>query len=147
MPDDDKLSQQVFKRIASGLAPHAPSAADRRQFRSAVLEAREAAPAGTRTLRQAGGEWRDLAPGVSVRVLRFDAASHNQTALVRLEPGTAIEGHAHFQEEECFVLEGEILIGSHVVRAGDMHVAQRGSLHATISSPAGALLWVRSQTG
>ena len=54
-------------------------------------------------------------------------------------------GHHHTQTEECLVIEGEIFIGYHCLRAGDMHVASCGSEHAMITSPRGALMLVRGQ--
>lgn len=78
------------------------------------------------------------------KVLRINRVAGNQTALVRFAPASWLEQHTHTQEEECLVLEGEIKIGSHVLRAGDMHVAQPGTRHAPVHSVRGALLLVRS---
>src|SRR5688500_5925706 len=94
------------------------------------------------TVRRAEGEWQALAPGVSIKLLRRDPASGNMTAYIRMSPGTTIEAHAHTQDEECLLLEGEIFIGRHRLAAGDMHVARAGTTHEVIQSPRGALMLV-----
>jgi quercetin dioxygenase-like cupin family protein len=67
------------------------------------------------------------------------------TTFIRMEPGSEFGAHRHSQREECLVLDGEILIGAHRLRAGDMHVAEAGSEHALVTSPRGALVLVRGQ--
>ena len=69
----------------------------------------------------------------------------NQTVLLRLQPNAVLHGHPHTLEEECLVLEGEISIGDHVIRQGDMHIAEPGCEHPDLTTTAGALLMVRSE--
>ena len=47
---------------------------------------------------------------------------------------------AHADDEECLVLEGEVSVGDLRLRAGDFHVAARGSQHPRLESRPGALL-------
>lgn len=79
------------------------------------------------------------------KVLRLDRAANSQTVLIRMQPGASLHAHAHTQEEECYVVEGEITIGTHHLRAGDMHMAAAASHHDVISTRTGALLMVRSE--
>ncbi len=65
--------------------------------------------------------------------------------MFRLQPGSVVVAHGHTQEEECLVLEGEIEIGGHVLRKGDLHIARPGACHAPITTRTGALLWVTSE--
>lgn len=51
----------------------------------------------------------------------------------------------HTQEEERLVLEGEIEIGDHILRKGDLLIARPGARHAPITTRTGALLWVNSE--
>ena len=113
--------------------------------RRMLAQLREPSPRYTRTVRADEGEWRAFGPGVSIKVLRSDADMDNMTAFIRMQPGACLEGHVHQQEEECLILEGEIFIGGHRLYPGDMHVAAAGTVHATITSPRGALMLVRAQ--
>ena len=103
------------------------------------------APAGTITIRADEGDWIRIDPLVELKLLRRDYEHNNQTALWRLKPGAVLAPHPHTLEEECMVLEGEIRIGDHAVRAGDMHIAKPGYDHPTLVSEGGALLLVRSE--
>lgn len=88
------------------------------------------------------GAWQALAPGVRLKLLhvRDGAASY----LVQLQPGARLPAHRHPMDEECLVLEGRVRVGSRLEAGpGDFHVAWRGSLHATLSTDTGALLFLR----
>jgi quercetin dioxygenase-like cupin family protein len=136
----------IFKHLAAGLKSSAPLPLRRNQVRERMLaRLHEVAPGETRTVRTTDGEWRALAPGVTIKLLRSDTRADNMTAFFRVQPGAALDSHVHHQPEECLVLEGEIFIGTHRLCAGDMHVAAAGTAHAPTTSPRGALLLVRTQ--
>jgi quercetin dioxygenase-like cupin family protein len=147
MPDiADPIGDELAGALGLGLAPADLGSERRARLRERIVSrVRDAAPAGTFTLRAAEPGWQALDDRVQIRVLRRDEAAGNQTVLIRLLPGGVIAAHAHLQEEECFVLSGEIEIGAHSLRAGDMHVAPPGTEHQRIRSHAGALLLVRSE--
>jgi hypothetical protein len=109
-----------------------------------LARTRALGPPGTRTLRADEGDWRTLAPGVDIKLLRRDQATGNMTAYIRMMPGSSLGAHHHAHDEECFLVAGEILVGTHRLCATDMHVAAAGSSHAEITSPRGALLIVRT---
>jgi anti-sigma factor ChrR (cupin superfamily) len=135
----------IFPLLAHAIAPAELAAGTRARMSSRVIErARRVPPAGTWTQRADEGEWQLLAAGVTMKLLRIDRDAGNQTALVQFSPGSSLEQHEHTQEEECLVLEGEIMIGSHTLHAGDVHFARPGTQHAAIRSAVGALLLVRS---
>lgn len=78
--------------------------------------------------------WRALkVPGVSVKVLRRDAETGASTALVRLQAGAAFPAHSHPAGEEVLVLEGDVLIGPHRLRAGDYLYTPPDGKHAASS--------------
>jgi quercetin dioxygenase-like cupin family protein len=106
---------------------------------------RDEGPPGTVTIRAADMQWVTAGPGIEVKVLRADHERRDQTVLIRMQPGAVVVGHPHTQDEECWVLEGEVLIGSHRLGQGDMHVARAGAVHAAIHAPGGALLMIRSE--
>jgi quercetin dioxygenase-like cupin family protein len=146
-PDEPESVEWVYDRLAGALRiGHSPIACNnslRRSMLKRVLAA--IPPPETRTVRAAAVAWNELAPGVTVKLLRVD--EQNMTAYIRMAPGSVFGGHRHSQDEECLILEGEIFIGTHRLHAGDMHVAEAGTEHAMVTSPRGALMLVRGQCG
>jgi anti-sigma factor ChrR (cupin superfamily) len=114
-------------------------------YRRILQRIGEEAPPGTVTIRSAAMQWQTVGPGVEVKVLRMDRQRNDQTVLIRMQPGAVVVGHRHTQEEECWVIEGEVFIGSHRLGQGDMHVASPGVVHPPIHAPKGALLMIRSE--
>jgi anti-sigma factor ChrR (cupin superfamily) len=138
---DSLIAQMAADLNSSTLSQSAQQALHERILKTIQTQA----PAGTFTIRAADMQWRDVGPGVKVKVLRKDADRNDQTVLIRMQPGSVVLGHRHTQEEECLILEGEIFIGEHRLSAGDMHVARPGVVHAPIRAPRGALLMIRSE--
>jgi anti-sigma factor ChrR (cupin superfamily) len=99
-------------------------------------------PAGTLVVRAEAGEWRQVAPGITVKSLWSDPGSGRQAMLARCAPGAVFPGHRHGGDEECLVLEGEIRFGDLTLRAGDFHLARAGSEHPPAFSPTGCLLYL-----
>jgi anti-sigma factor ChrR (cupin superfamily) len=140
------LDPEVVQRLAAAIAPAELAQADRDAMHSRILRRiEEEAPPGTTTLRAADMKWVSAGAGVEVKMLRMDRDRHDQTVLIRMQPGAVVVGHRHTQEEECLVLEGEVFIGNHRLGEGDMHVARAGVVHAPIRSARGALLMIRSE--
>jgi quercetin dioxygenase-like cupin family protein len=135
----------IFDRVAESLQPRAPDDERCRALRSRVLARFASRGQSAHTVRAGEGEWRALAPGVLVKLLRGDAARGSMTAYIRMLPGSSLEPHDHAQTEECLVIEGEMFIGGHRLAAGDMHVAAAGTAHPCITSPRGALMLVRAE--
>jgi hypothetical protein len=69
--------------------------------------------------------WRQAWEGVEKRTL-WDERSY----LFRCVPGAHIPSHRHTCEERLVVLDGEILIGDRIYKAGDCDVSPSDSLHA-----------------
>lgn len=88
-----------------------------------------------------GGGWQELAPGVSVKEVCSDGTRTSR--FCRLEPGAALDGHAHSLDEECMMLEGDLFLGDLLLRAGDYQLAPAGTRHGRITTDVGALLFVR----
>lgn len=140
------LDSEISDALADALSPVELSNAQRDRMRSRILKRATApAPSGMLTLRAHEGQWRALAPGVHMKVLREDPVSNAMTYLVRMEPGAQAPVHEHRQAEECLVLEGEVHLGDHVIRSGDWHVALPGSTHSDFWSSTGCLLLIRSE--
>lgn len=135
----------IFECMAQALQPRPLSQERCRALRDRVLARYAARQQAAQVVRFAEGEWRPLAPGVTIKLLRSDELAGNMTAYIRMLPGSCLEAHAHAQTEECLIIRGEILIGGHRVAAGDLHVAAAGTVHEPIRSPCGALMLVRAE--
>jgi len=145
-PAADVLDPVLAQNLASAIAPAELSRADRDGMRDRIMRRiGDEAPSGTATTRAADMQWQTIGPGVELKILRANRERNDQTVLMRMQPGAVVVGHRHTQEEECFVLEGEVFIGSHRLRQGDMHVARPGVVHEPIHAPRGALLMIRSE--
>jgi len=144
-PDED-LMQDLQDSLAAAVQPAELGAALRERMRRRTLElAREQAPEGTRTLREAEAVWIEIAPFVEVRELRRDEIAGTHTSLMRMRPGGFVPGHRHEREEEFIVLEGECHIGTHRLVAGDVHIAPAGTVHEAVTTQTGVLVLLRGE--
>ena len=90
--------------------------------------------------------WRPLdepgVTGVSVKVLRFDAAARRApTILLRFDPGARYPAHSHPGGEEIFVLQGDIRLGKDRLAAGDYLYTAPYNVHA-VHSEGGCVILV-----
>ena len=141
-----ELDGDLLAELAGALRTDGLDASRRDAMRDRILGRLHApAPDGTETLRGREMEWRNILPGVDMRVLRRDKENGIEMALYRMEPGSRFPPHEHAHDEECLVLAGEIHVGDHYVRAGDLHVAHAGAAHPVLGTDSGALLLIRSE--
>lgn len=96
---------------------------------------------GTR-VRQALG---DPAPNVRMKWLRKDELEGVQELLIRLAPGAVVPEHSNNKEEHMVILDGELHLGSHLLRQGDVHIAPPGSWYPPITTERGALMLLRCE--
>lgn len=145
-PKRHPTDAEVFAAIGESFMPYELSSQQRESMRARIFTQIHAGPPdGTDTIRFDEGEWKTILPLVEMKVLRRDVANNNQTALYRLRPGAEFPRHRHTQEEECLVLSGEINIGDHYVREGDLHIAKPGADHPPVTTKTGALLLIRAE--
>ena len=90
------------------------------------------------------GTWVEIAPKIEKKVLDIDPKTNKESFLVRIHPGCDVPGHAHDHDELCLMLEGEVMLGDLHLKAGDFHLARKGSEHGTIRSEQGALLFIQA---
>jgi anti-sigma factor ChrR (cupin superfamily) len=140
------IDPELAALVAQAVAPAELSQAERAAMHARIL-ARIGAPPPplTETIRAGAMRWVNAGPGVEVMVLRSSDERNDQTVLIRMQPGSVVVGHRHTQEEECWILEGEVFIGEHRLMRGDMHVAYPGAVHEPITAPQGALVLIRSE--
>ena len=140
------LPEEIVHALAAALAPAELSSEQRNSMRARVLErAIRSPPPDTETVRAEGMPWQRAWPGVWVKVLKRDPEADLQITLMKFEPGGRIPGHSHRRDEECYVLEGEVMVGGHRVGAGDFHFARAGGNHPDLTSAAGAVIILRSE--
>ena len=79
-------------------------------------------------------------PGIEARKLFVDREQGRVTMLVRMQPGASYPPHVHADFEECFVLSGDLSVGTQRMNAGDYQRAETGSTHAVQSTEKGCVL-------
>ncbi len=104
--------QEVVQELAfSGPAIAPPASLKAKLMARIAQEPQEQEGAGDFTfVRSAQMAWRDLGPGVSMKMLFNDSAGIRATMLLRLAPGGKLLAHRHRQVEEVYVLERELRI-------------------------------------
>jgi quercetin dioxygenase-like cupin family protein len=106
------------------------------------LTRRIAAETGTEPLvpappRETGPEWKDVAPGISVKLLATDSERKSVTMLVRLEPNTDYPGHRHAGVEELHLLEGVLRVDEKTYYPGDYLRSEPGTVDHRVWSETG----------
>ena len=94
-------------------------------------------PVSPATRRSAEAEWKEVAPGISVKLLATDAENHRVSMLVRLAPGTDYPPHGHAGIEELHLLDGELMIDKRKLYPGDYSRAEAGSVDRRVWSETG----------
>lgn len=85
--------------------------------------------------------WQQLpVPGASVKLLSLDEQTGFAVVLGKLAPGASYPPHVHLHSERVYVLEGDLHIGPHAMRAGDFHEAAAGTRHDVNHSETGCTI-------
>lgn len=88
------------------------------------------------------GSWAEVEPGIFAKILNMDTERQRVTALVRMAPGSRYADHKHLGTEEVLVLEGSCYCGGRLLRRGDYHRAEAGSIHLDTRTDEGSLMLV-----
>jgi hypothetical protein len=97
------------------------------------LEAKLALEPGDEPIADAGEQWagepawKDVAPGISCKLLATDTSTDMVSMLVRLAPDTAYPPHLHAGVEELFLLDGELWIEDRKLLPGDYNRGEPGT--------------------
>jgi anti-sigma factor ChrR (cupin superfamily) len=81
-----------------------------------------------------------LHPGVETKTLVVDPDSGLLTTLLRMAPGAKLPDHEHVLVEQTYVLEGSLVCGEGVCRAGEFVWRPAGSRHEAWAGPEGGLM-------
>ena len=146
MNETDQINKLMTDTLAAADAGTQPAHEPRERMLSNIKSRlHAAAPEGSYTI-PARDDWEPFDEGVDRRVLLRDDKTGIETVLYRLAPGAKFASHPHTEQETCWVVHGDIQVGgSHVVHAGEMHVAEAGFVHPEILARTEALLLIRSQ--
>ena len=71
--------------------------------------------------------WKEVAPGISCKLLARDEVRDTVSMLVRLVPGGEYPPHTHAGVEELHLLEGELWIDERKLHPGDYNRAEPGT--------------------
>ena len=82
-------------------------------------------------------DWKEVAPGISCKLLATDEATARVSMLVRLAPGVAYPPHRHAGVEELHLLEGELWIEDRKLLPGDYNRAEPGTGDTRVWSETG----------
>lgn len=94
---------------------------------------------GTITLRAGTGEWIEVSPGLKIKMMHRVEALNRETFMAWLQPGAEYSDHDHDQDEEIYMIEGDLDIGGVVLKAGDFHIARAGRHHPVHRTKTGCL--------
>jgi quercetin dioxygenase-like cupin family protein len=108
----------------------------------AAIAARSQPLPGTLTIRAADGVWETIGNGVERKMLWREGPNGRITFLVRMAPGARFDAHTHADDEECYVVSGDVTFDALTLRSGDYHLARRDVPHPAASSSGGCLLLI-----
>jgi quercetin dioxygenase-like cupin family protein len=81
------------------------------------------------SVRASDREWHEISEGIQIERLFVDPQSGLQTSLVKMAAGTRLPAHRHRGVEQFFILEGDCIVNGELLRPGDYHRAESGSVH------------------
>jgi len=88
------------------------------------------------------GKWFDYEVGIKVKPLFVDPSTKTMTTLMKMSPGSELPKHRHIGVEQCYVIEGEMIVGGIQYVAGDFFCAMPGTIHETVRSDIGGLILI-----
>lgn len=93
------------------------------------------------TVRAQDGDWHAWLPAIDVKPLWDDGGAHS--LMVRMQPGGCLPPSALALDEECLVIDGEIVLDDTLLRAGDYQRTPAGSARLAATTDVGALFYLR----
>jgi anti-sigma factor ChrR (cupin superfamily) len=98
-------------------------------------------PLASRFIEVARLPWQKTAyPGVETKTLLADRRTGLLTLLLKMAPGAKLPDHEHVRIEQTYVLEGSLVCGEGVCRAGEFVWRPAGSRHEAWAGPEGGLM-------
>lgn len=108
----------------------------------AAIDRRTQHLADTFTVRTEDGIWVPIAEGVERKTLWAKGPNGRQTFLLRMAPGAHYTAHTHGDDEECYVLAGDLTFDTLTLVAGDYHLARRSAAHPSATTRSGCMVLI-----
>ncbi|MGE0385733.1 MAG: cupin domain-containing protein [Gammaproteobacteria bacterium] len=141
---DERLADADAAAIAAALAPVAPAREAAAALKRRILHAARGVAGAAQVVRARQRDWVKLGPRVAICLLREEPGSRSY--LLRIEPGGRLPAHDHDQDEECYLVEGEVTIGDDLhLAAGDYQFVPAGARHPQMHSVQGCIAFIRGQ--
>jgi anti-sigma factor ChrR (cupin superfamily) len=115
---------------------------DRIRARVAAEQPKAIEIPGSRTVRADEGKWQFICPGIERKLLWHDRDKKRITFLIRAQAGAEFPAHAHDDDEEAYVISGDLIFDDLVLNAGDYHLARPGVQHPVGRTKGGCMLLV-----
>jgi len=139
----DTLSAQLSPLLLDAPEVEPPAYIfDRIKQKIAASAQPQNAPAGSRTVRATEGRWEPICPGIERKTLWHDREKGRITFLIRAQPGAEFPAHQHDDDEEAYMLSGDLAFDDLVLGAGDYHLARPGVYHPVGRTRMGCMLLV-----
>jgi quercetin dioxygenase-like cupin family protein len=113
----------------------------------AAIDASHIELPGTVTRRAGTGKWIEVGPGLRIKILNRIESLNRHTFMAELQPGATYVDHDHEQDEEIYMISGDLIIGGLELRQGDFHVARAGKHHPVHRSRTGCLCIISQAIG
>lgn len=88
------------------------------------------------------GTWKTICEGVQVKLLH--KSTEGKSLLIKMAANSRLPYHEHLNDEESFVVDGEVWLDGILCFAGDYHYATAGGSHHDIHTKTGCTLLVRA---
>lgn len=102
-----------------------------------LVAAPASAPASSTALGWPESPWREVAPGITCKLLSTDV--DRDRVSMRLARGIAYPPHDHASVEELYLLDGELWIDDRKLYPGDYNRAEPGTSDQHVWSPTGCM--------
>ena len=138
----EALDTKVAGGLASSLLPTIPAPEVASRMKETLLNRIKTSESSHRFMFANQGDWRTIAEGVQVKILRQE--SDSRSVLVKMAANSFLPAHEHDFDEEAIVLDGDVWLEDILCGIGDYHLAHAGSAHRDIRTDHGCLLFIRN---
>ncbi len=141
----DIIPEEITSALVESVEPIAPPVARASELKARVMARIHGKQSfDLKTIKAEEGEWITLMPGVEKKILNESVDGKIQSYLLKMTPGATFPAHEHVADEECIMLEGEAMFGDLCLKAGDYHLAKKGSKHGQVTTEKGAVAFIRA---
>ena len=136
------LDDDINEAIALSLLPTSPAPEVVSRMKQKLMNRMQAGAGHHEFVFANQGEWKTVANGMEIKLLHKSEAG--KSFLIKLAANSSIPQHEHKQDEESYVIEGEVWLDGVLCYPGDYHYASAGGNHKDIhTAEKGCVLLVR----